>query len=177
MFRECIRWGICRMKKYGKKIKASFYVALYLILCFLGIRMLQNQLNCKRMLQTVGLDESYGLKQVDYSYWHDPLKYGDGYEIMVFASDDKSWMPPESWIEESDHVSVDAIAGEIGIGLNTNAILDLSLGGERCRAWFFADHRSDRPFNEQDFYFAYCDETYSNRVVVFIYRGHHLYGM
>ena len=165
------------MQKYGKKIKASFYVALYLILCFLGVRMLQNQLNCKRMLKTVGLDESYGLKQVDYSYWRDPLKYGGGYEIMVFVSDDQSWIPPESWIDESEHVSVGAIAGEIGIGLNINAILDLSLGGERCKAWFFADHRADRPFNEQDFYFAYCDETYSNRVVVFIYRGHHLYGI
>ena len=165
------------MKKYGKRIKASLYIALCLILGILVVLTLQNQLNRNRMLQTVGLDESYGLKQVDYSCWRDPLRYGDGYEIMVSAINDESWIPPESWIEESEHVSVDEIAGEIGIGLNTNAILDLSLGGERCKAWFFADHRSDRPFNERDFYFAYCDETYNNRVVVFIYRGHHLYGM
>ena len=165
------------MKKYGKRIKASLYIALCLILGILVVLTLQNQLNRNRMLKTVGLDESYGLKQVDYSCWRDPLRYGDGYEIMVFAINDESWIPPESWIEESEHVSVDEIAGEIGIGLNTNAILDLSLGGERCKAWFFTDHRTDRPFSEQDFYFAYCDETYGNRVVVFIYRGHHLYGM
>ena len=73
--------------------------------------------------------------------------------------------------------SIDSIATELGIALNMKAILNLSLGGENCGVWFFADHRVDRPFDQQDFYFAYCDETYRNNVVLFVYRGHSLYGI
>ena len=105
------KMGYLRMKKYEKRMKFSLCIALCLILCTLVVRTMQNQLNRNRMLQTVGLDESYGLKQVDYSCWRDPLKYGDGYEIMVFASDEKSWIPPANWLDEPEHVGVNTITG------------------------------------------------------------------
>ena len=96
---------------------------------------------------------------------------------MAFAVDEAAWSPPANWTKEPKPTSVNIIAAELGISLNTDAILNLSLGGENCGTWFFADHRSDNPFNQQDFYFAYCDETYKNNVILFIYRGHSLYGL
>ena len=96
---------------------------------------------------------------------------------MAFAVDEAVWNPPDSWTKATKLTSIDSIATELGIALNMKAILNLSLGGENCGAWFFADHRVDRPFDQQDFYFAYCDETYRNNVVLFVYRGHSLYGI
>ena len=136
-----------------------------------------NHIARTRMLHAVGLDESTGLRQVDYAYWCDPLKYVDGYEIMAFAVDEAGWSTPDRWNTETQLASVDDIAANLGININTDAILNLSLGGENCGTWFFVDNRANRPFDEQDFYFVYCDETYSNSIVLFIYRGHHLYGI
>lgn len=129
------------------------------------------------MLTAVGLEEEAGLKQVDYTYWRDPLQYTDGYEIMAFAVDEAVWNPPDSRSREPKVTGVDVIATALDIDLNADGISDLSLGGENCGVWFFEDHRSDRPFDQQDFYFAYCDENYENDVVLFIYRGHSFYGI
>ena len=160
-----------------KKMKFYLIVLLCIVLSILAVKALQNHTACARMLHAVGLDDGAGLQQVDYAYWRDPLKYVDGYEIMAFAVDEAVWNPPDSWTKATKLTSIDSIATELGIDLNMKAILNLSLGGENCGVWFFADHRADRPFDQQDFYFAYCDETYRNNVVLFVYRGHSLYGI
>ena len=168
------------MKTHSAKIKkVKFYLIalLCIVLSIFAVKALQNHTACVRMLRAAGLADGMGLQQVDYSYWRDPFKYVDGYEIMAFAVDKAVWTPPDSWTKTTQIVSVDSVATELGINLNMEAILNLSLGGENCGVWFFVDHRSDRPFEQQDFYFAYCDETYRNNVVLFVYRGHSLYGI
>jgi len=160
-----------------KKTKFYLIALLCIVLSILAVKTLQNHTACVRMLRAVGLTDGVGLQRVDYSYWKDPLKYVDGYGIMAFAVDEAAWSPPANWTKEPKPTSVNIIAAELGISLNTDAILNLSLGGENCGTWFFADHRSDNPFNQQDFYFAYCDETYKSNVILFIYRGHSLYGL
>ena len=159
----------------AKRIKAILITLLCIAFCFIATRCILNNITRTRMLQAVGLGESTGLRQEDYAYWCDPLKYIDGYEIMAFAVDEAVWSAPDSWNTEMQLASVDAIAAKLGININTDAILNLSLGGENCGTWFFVDNRANRTFDEQDFYFAYCDETYSDSVVLFIYRGHHMY--
>lgn len=72
---------------------------------------------------------------------------------------------------------IDELALKLGIKINTDKILDLSLGGADCSSYCIVDNRSAQPFEEQDYYFAYCDDTYPDNPVIFIYRGHHLYGL
>lgn len=161
----------------AKRTKAILIALLCIALCFIATRSVLNHIARTRMLQAVGLDRSAGLTQANYAYWCDPMKYVDGYEIIAFAVDEAVWSAPDSWNTEMQLASVDDIAAKLGININTDAILNLSLGGENCGTWFFVDRRTERPFDEQDFYFAYCDETYSDSIVLFIYRGHHLYGI
>lgn len=160
-----------------KRHRVFLCVLLCSAICFSMILYWLNNSNRTRMLRMVDLENASGLKQVDYAYWRDPLKYGHGYEIMTFTVEDVLWSPPGSWSIEAVQDSIDTVANRLGIELNSNAILNLSLGGTDCKSWFFADQRANRPFDEQDFYFAYCDETYENRKVIFVYRGHHLYGL
>lgn len=161
----------------AERRKAILLVLLCIVLCCFATKMVLNHIARSRMLQAVGLDESAGLTQIDYAYWCDPLKYTDGYEIIAFAVNEETWTTPDGWFRNAELTSVDDIADELVISVNTDAILNLSLGGENCGTWYFVDNRADRPFDEQDFYFAYCDDTFSNSVVLFIYRGHHLWGL
>lgn len=159
------------------KLKNILIVLLCTVFCFIAAKAAQNHIVRSRMLKAVGLGESAGLTKVDYVYWCDPLKYTDGYEVMAFAVDEAIWRPPDNWNRKVPPESVDDIAAELKISMNTNVILDLGLGGMNCGTWYFADNRAERPFDEQDFFFAYCDEIYGNGVVLFVYRGHHLWGL
>ena len=161
----------------GKRTRRILLALACVLLC-LGVSLhFVNSARHDRMLQAVGLDGVPGLRQVDYARWHDPLQYTDGYEIMAFAIDEALWQAPAGWTEEAGGIDVSGLAGRLAAQVNTDAILNLSLGGMNCHAWFFADHRDGRPFDEQEFYLAWCDATYPDSMVVFIYRGHHLYGL
>ena len=159
-------------RKYTKII---LFILLCVLLTFIAVHILLNHAIRNQMLHAAGLEGVSGLKLIDYAYWHDPLKYVDGYEIMAFSADSSKWSPPADWIREGAIVGIDKPAIKLGIDLNTNAIADLSLGGMNCSSWYFSDNRADQPFNKQDFYFAYCDDTYSDAIMIFVYRGHHLF--
>jgi len=156
-----------------------FYLCMLLIMAaclFLSLHLI-NRSNRLRMLQAVCLEEMQGLKQEQYVYWEDFLKYCDGYEIMVFILDGVQWNPPEEWTRVTKDRNIEDIEKQLGIDINNNAVLKLNLGGLSCKSWFYADSGDDCPFEERDFYFACCDETDSDSKKVFIYRGHHLYGI
>lgn len=165
----------CLLKR--KRARVILCLLLCLALMFIAACILLNQANRNRMLRSVGLEGIPGLKQIDYAYWRDPLKYGAGYEIMAFSVDASSWDLPAEWTNEGADIDINELADRLGVYLNTNAIADLGLGGMNCSSWYFADNRADRPFDEQDFYFAYYDDTDKDRAILFVYRGHHLYGM
>ena len=52
------------------------------ILLVLAALLTLNALNRHRMLKAVRLENTAGLRQIDYTNWSDPLRYKDGYEIM-----------------------------------------------------------------------------------------------
>lgn len=153
------------------RIRRALCILCGLILLYCAASSLQNQANRARLLAAVDLDQTPGLKQIDYAYWYDWLQYTDGYEIMAFSVDETQWKMPATWTACDTAVDIDDIAAQMGISLNTNAIFNLSLGGYDCTAWYFADNRADRPTSEQEFYFAYC---YGGDLI-FVYRGHHLF--
>jgi len=95
----------------------------------------------------------------------------------VFILDGVQWNPPEEWTRVTKDRNIEDIEKQLGIDINNNAVLKLNLGGLSCKSWFYADSGDDCPFEERDFYFACCDETDSDSKKVFIYRGHHLYGI
>lgn len=128
------------------------------------------------MRQAVNLTD-LELRRVDYAYFKDFLQYVDGYEIAAFTINGSQWNPPEGWVARDAPQSIDELAAELGIEVNTGAILNLSLGGTGCSSYCFVDGRTAPTFDEQDYYFAFCDDTYPNSMVIFIYRGHHLYGI
>ena len=159
-----------------QRIKRLLCVLLVLAVALLAANGVGNRMKRDRMLRSVGLDRITDIKQIDYACWNDALKYTDGYEIMVFTVEPSQWHVPTDWTVEETLVDIDKPAAEVDISLNTDAILDLSLGGMNCSSWYFVDNRAEGSFDQQDFYFAYCDDTYDNNIVIFIYRGHHLYG-
>ena len=144
-------------------------VAVYL---FFTIRA---ALAAPRMLRAAGLETYPGLKKIDYTVWTDPLAYCTGYEIMAFSVDG-NFDPPADWETSDEPVGIEAFEERYHIELYVNEILALSLGGDDCVAWRLVDHRGDAvDFDQRDYYLAYCYRAY-NKDLLFIYRGHHLYG-
>ena len=159
--------------------KKRFVLGSLLCACVVLVATCQwwSHIRCNQMLRAVGLQEMSGLTKTDHVYWRDWLQYADGYEIAVFAVDEAQWNTPETWTREIDAVYVNDLADQLGVDIHSDAIFDLSLGGLEGSSWIFVDNRADRPFDQQDFYLAYLDDTYHQSKLVFIYRGHHLYGV
>ncbi|MBR5288626.1 MAG: hypothetical protein IKU34_08595 [Clostridia bacterium] len=163
------------MKK--RRVRFCLCILLCVAACFFVLQYLVISLNQMRMLKAVSLQDMRGLKQISYTYWKDILKYGDGYEIMTFLADGAQWNPPDHWMVATAHKNIEELATELEADINTDALLKQDSGRITCESWFFVDNRNNRPFDEQDFYFAYCDETNNGDRLITIYRGHHLYGI
>lgn len=155
-----------------KRLRIALCIALVVLLT--AILFIEN--NSYRMLRAMDLTDQ-GLRRVDYTYFNDFLQYVDGYEIAAYAIPDARWQPPESWVVLDSAQSVGDLASELGISINMDALLNLSLGGTDCSSYCFDDNRAAPTFDEQDYYFAFCDDTYPNNTMIFIYRGHHLHGI
>ncbi|MBR6570853.1 MAG: hypothetical protein IKK75_10420 [Clostridia bacterium] len=159
----------------SKPLRLLIVIGVSAVFVFLAVSGIVNQQNCDQMLRAVRL-ENAGLERVDYTYFRDFLQYADGYEIAVFRIDSSQWIAPDSWTRFEASRPVAEVAEELGIALNANSILDLSVGGEACQAYCFVDRREAESFDEREYYFAYCEEAYG-KILVVIYRGHHLYGI
>lgn len=157
-------------------MKKRLRIALCIVLIVLLAAILFIENNSNRMLRAVDLTD-LGLRRVDYTYFNDFLQYVDGYEIAAYTINGTQWQSPEGWIMLDSAQSVDDLTSELGIAINMDALLNLSLGGTDCSSYCFVDNRTATTFDEQDYYFAFCDDTYPNNPVIFIYRGHHLHGI
>ena len=156
------------------KKRLSIALCIALIVLLAAVLFIESRSN--RMLHSVNLTD-LELKRVDYAYFKDFLQYVDGYEIAAYAVSDTQWQSPEGWIVLDSAQSVDDLAARLGININMDALLNLSLGGTDCSSYYFVDNTTAPNFDKQDFYFAFCDDTYPNNTVIFIYRGHHLHGI
>ena len=144
-----------------------------------GIGYFRKKEAARRFLPAVGLEDMRENCVVMYgASWTDPLKYKDGYEFVhVDVPHDSGRkardLIPDSWTWEE--VSIEELNERLHIRVDTEAVWQDSMGGDTCRAWFFADNRSsDLPFDERDYYLGYYD---GYQDIIHIYRGHHLYGL
>ncbi|MBR5109571.1 MAG: hypothetical protein IK099_05190 [Clostridia bacterium] len=160
-----------------KIIRIVIGVFLFVLLAFIGFRFIRNSLNRSRLLKAVHLENTAGLRQIDYCSWTDPLQYKDGFEIMAFSADKQSFRTPEEWIEEPKPLDLSELEASLHIVLDYGGILGLSLGGDVCSAWFFAEGRdAGKPFEQREYYLGYLYDNYGEPLI-FIYHGHHLYGI
>ena len=132
-----------------------------------------------RMLAAVDLGGHSELHVSGSSSWIDLLKYKDGYEIMLFSPSpehEQDWTPPASWVRES--LPVEELAERLQIRLDPEDVWQTgysSMGGDHCDAWFFLDRRDpELPFEEREYYLGYWDES---RKMIYVYHGHHLWGI
>lgn len=162
--------------------RKEFYVLIgaivtAVLLFFLLRPAVQSALATPRMLRAVGLERYPGLRRIDYSEWTDPLRYSSGFEIMAFSVDGDCFDPPAGWETSDDPVYIEDFDQRYQIDIYVNEVVALSLGGDDCVAWRFVDHRDESiAFDQRDYYLAYCYRAY-NKDLLFIYRGHHLYGL
>jgi len=164
------------MKLLKKRICIISGIIL-LLSCFtcLGVRIAEVN-SSRKMLRVVQL-ENTELYLENYEYFCDTLQYAHGYEVAVFSVDKSRWKQPDSWSVPEAAVSVEQLARDLGVAVNMNVIMDLGLGDIIGTSYFWVDNRKALSFNEQDYYFAICDSTNRNSMVLLIYRGHHLYGL
>ena len=152
-------------------------ITIAALLFFLLRPVVQASLAVPRMLATVGLEDYPRLRKVGYAEWTDWLQYAPGYEIMAFSVDGNRFDPPDGWETSDEPTDIETFEERYHIDLYVNEILAMSLGGTDCVAWRFVDHRGDAvDFDQRDYYLAYCYRAY-NKDLLFIYRGHHLYGL
>ena len=106
----------------------------------------------------IGFNTQMDMKSCMFTQRHNP-----GWHLKDIIPDSWTWESTDI-VELSDHLHID---------INVKAILNESVGGAQCNAWFFADNRQEGvAFDKQDFYLGYYDESQD---MIHIYRGHHLY--
>jgi len=175
--RKPLRGKIIKAMKDKKTIRILIAALFCVLLVFFGVRFIQNMINRNRLLKAVHLENTAGLRQIDYVNWTDLMQYKDGYEIMAFSVDDPQWDIPDEWTIETPALLIDELGKSLDIRLDEKAIIGLSLGGVDCSAWFFVDGREkEKPAGQREYHLGYLYDHYNNPLI-FIYRGHHLYGM
>lgn len=166
------------MKSRKKWIITLLVLILFAGVIWFGIGFFQRREAKSRMLSAIGIKDRPEIYGFYSGVWTDWLKYTDGYEIMHVYTKEQSGLTikdiiPESWIWEYPEIEITELSRQLHIHINTQAILNESVGGAQCNAWFFADHRQkDIPFDKKDFYLGYYDESSD---MIHIYRGHHFY--
>ena len=99
------------------------------------------------------------------------------HKYLNIKVDDPQWEIPDEWTRETPALLIDELGKCLDIRLDEKAIIGLSLGGVDCSAWFFVDGREkEKPAGQREYYLGYLYDHYNNPLI-FIYRGHHLYGM
>ena len=166
-----------------KRRRAIVLAVVIAVVAAFGIWRWIDQMNerqvAERMLAAVDLEGHSELHASGYDSWTDPLKYKDGFELMLFApgrEQQQDWMPPASWTRES--LSVADLAERLQLHINSEDVWKVgysSMGGDHCDAWFFSDNRDpELPFEAQEYYLGYWDES---RGMIYVYHGHHLWGI
>lgn len=166
------------MNRRKKWIITLLVLILFAGVIWFSIGFFQRREAKSRMLSAIGIEDRPEICGFYSGIRTDGLKNTDGYEIMHVYTKEQSGLAvkdiiPESWIWEYPNIGITELSRQLHIHINTQAILNESVGGAQCNAWFFADHRQeDIPFDEKDFYLGYYDESSD---MIHIYRGHHLY--
>ena len=181
------------MKHRRKLIIVLAAVTVMLAAAYIGFIVfprVQNARAVDRLLRSVALEDHTELRMAYIDKWTDPLKYKDGYEILILSNGNNEvtvngrinpkpsneitpWSPPDSWTIES--ISIDELSERLHVTVDLQPFSEASMGGDRCDAWFFIDRRSeDVPFEQREFFLCYYDELEDK---VYIYRGHDLYGI
>jgi len=166
------------MEHKSKNTKRLMVVFISIVILFvLYLFQIKPYMATIRLLKAVDLDQYPGLYRVDYAEWTDPLKYTDGYEISVLKAANNHFSVPSYWKYADTPELIETIAQQLDLPINHTAYLNLSLGGSDCYAWRIIDRRSNSiPFDEREFYLVWCSSNYGEDLI-FIYRGHHLYGI
>lgn len=164
----------------NQKSKKRIIILLFFILSagviWFGVGFFQRKEAKSRMLSAIGIEDCPEIHGFYSGVWTDWLQYTDGYEIMHVYAETQSGLAlkdiiPDSWTWESTDIV--ELSDHLHIDINVKAILNESVGGAQCNAWFFADNRQEGvAFDKQDFYLGYYDESQD---MIHIYRGHHLY--
>ena len=181
------------MKRRRKLIIVLAAIAVILTAVYIGfivVPRIQNARAVDRLLRSVGLEGHAELRLAHIDRWTDPLKYKDGYEILILSNGNNEeavngrirskpsneitpWSPPDSWTIES--ISIAELSERLHVTVDLQPFSEASMGGDRCDAWFFIDRRGeDVPFEQREFFLCYYDEREDK---VYIYHGHDLYGI
>ena len=167
---------------------AVMFAAAYVSFCV--VPRIHNARAVDRLLHSVGLEDHAELRMAYIDKWTDPLKYKDGYEILILSNGNNEmivngrinpnpsneimpWSPPNSWTIESS--SITKLSERLHVTVDLQPFSEASMGGDRCDAWLFIDRRGEGiPFKQREFFLCYYDEQEDK---VYIYRGHDLYGI
>lgn len=181
------------MKRRHKLIIALAAIAVMLAVAYIGFRVvprIQNARAADWLLHSVGLKDRTELRMAYIDHWTDPLKYKDGYEILILSNGNNAeivngriipkpsdkripWLPPDSWTIESVYIT--ELSERLRVTIDDQPFGEASMGGNRCDSWLFIDKRDqDIPFEQREFFLCYYDEREDK---VYIYRGHDLYGI
>ena len=179
--------------KRRPKLMIFLILVVFIAVACIGYILISHMMRdraAERILNAVELQDRTELRLSFYENWIDPLKYKDGYEILILsngnnvdvvngriqpkpADEQTPWLPPDTWIVES--VSISELSDRLHVTVDTEAVWKASMGGDHCDAWYFLNRRGkDIPFEEREFFLCYYDAQRDN---VYIYRGHDLYGI
>ena len=161
--------------------KKCVLVSLVLIIILSGTAFflhfgIQGHFAASRMLKEAGLECYPGLRRISYTNWTDWLGYCSGYEISAFDVEGDRFVPPAGWEVSDLPVTLETLEPIYRIEIYDDPIAEITQGEANCIAWHFEDHRDmSVDFSQRDYLLAFCYRAL-DRDILFIYRGHTLYG-
>ena len=152
-----------------KAIRIILSVLLSLAILICGAKFVYRRARTGDLLQHVGISDEIHVRQKDYTYWKDFLKYVNGYEMIALKVDPETWIMPEGWISEP--IAVEDLEFATDFSVNEPALNGLTAEmPQTFDEWFFAEYGRDGEFADWEYYIG----LYSKDGLLIVYRGHDL---